>query len=343
MLFKERQLSNNSTRELNVELLRLVLKLMIITQHLIFHATDFNSVLAKAEGLKVTTYIQLFFYSLVVCAVNCFVFISGYYGINFSLKKLLLLVLEGVFYAVLIPVVLFSVGVIEKDQIDFTLMFLPVSSGLWWFLTAYVMLFVISPFINSGFEVLPQSQVKLVLMLLLLGDAFYGFVFYGFTGDAYNVLHFIVMYCLARYISVYKVKIPFPRRWFFFLFILMLMCCGVLVVFQKTGIICRFFYYHNPIIILMSVTLFFMFKQMSIKQKWVSWASSGVLGVYLFHDHYLIREYYTLLLNSLDDVLVLPFVVLFPILILFLGVLIDKMRQKVFSFFIFLTSFVKAI
>lgn len=71
-------------RESNFELLRIICMLMIVMSHIImFHP----STLESTSGINY--YIGNIVKSFVVVAVNCFILISGYYGINFKLNKLL--------------------------------------------------------------------------------------------------------------------------------------------------------------------------------------------------------------------------------------------------------------
>lgn len=87
------------TRDANIELLRSVLMVMIILFHLIVHG-------CKVKGLHLSLYqptnhdfFYLFALSFLCVAVNCFIFISGYYGINFKIKTLISFWAQGAFYA----------------------------------------------------------------------------------------------------------------------------------------------------------------------------------------------------------------------------------------------------
>ena len=85
------------------------------------------------------------------CHVNCFVFISGYYGISINRKKIISFLTMTTFYGVFtygLKVVLdnqFTIGEVVKS-------ILPISSEGWWFFSYYFVLMLLSPFLNEGIE-----------------------------------------------------------------------------------------------------------------------------------------------------------------------------------------------
>ena len=98
--------SNRHTRQMNLEMLRVVTMFMIITLHFLAHGGVLNVI--EPPGLK-----YYFYWSVAgICyvAVNCYVLITGYFQScsKFRLKKLLLLLIEVWFYSIFIYVVIRS-------------------------------------------------------------------------------------------------------------------------------------------------------------------------------------------------------------------------------------------
>ena len=85
--------------------------------------------------------------------VDSFVFISGYYGIRFTLGKLARLVLIGLFCATVAALCggLGFVGVVR----------VLVKNGCYWFLWTYIACMMCSPIINAGIDAL-ASEGKLI-------------------------------------------------------------------------------------------------------------------------------------------------------------------------------------
>ena len=92
------------TRHMGLEWLRIVSMLMIILLHSIDHSGLYETLV---PGTSIY-YVEQFLYALVQVCVNCFILISGYFLVTsyFKLKKLGLLWVEVVFYALVIRVVM---------------------------------------------------------------------------------------------------------------------------------------------------------------------------------------------------------------------------------------------
>lgn len=76
-------------RNSNIELLRFVLMFTICILHLLVHGVGI-----KESGASVGN-VDLLLCALSLPAVNCFMLISGYYGIRFSVNKALTLILQA--------------------------------------------------------------------------------------------------------------------------------------------------------------------------------------------------------------------------------------------------------
>lgn len=67
-----------TTRDSNMELLRIVAMSMVVIGHFIIHGIWNDEI----PVFSVSTSVQLMVYSLAVIAVNCYFLISGYYQIK---------------------------------------------------------------------------------------------------------------------------------------------------------------------------------------------------------------------------------------------------------------------
>lgn len=79
-----------SNRQCNLELLRIVCMFLVVAGHANYLVLDEINTLSIHNNL-VTDTIRVFLYQLCVVAVNVFVFISGWFGINVSKKGLTLI------------------------------------------------------------------------------------------------------------------------------------------------------------------------------------------------------------------------------------------------------------
>lgn len=133
-------------RKLNFELLRIVSMFLIV----IYHYSDWGGLIQVGDDLS-TKLIGDFLNIGGKLGVNIFVLISGYFLIDskFKIKKLIKVIFEVWLYSVGIALVcmLLKIGDLSQDTIVKS--FLPIMNNMYWFATAYVVMYVLSPFINK--------------------------------------------------------------------------------------------------------------------------------------------------------------------------------------------------
>lgn len=74
------------TRQVNIELLRIIAMLLVLLDHSTWNAKFFNIGMVHTDLLESVGVLQL--YSLMFVSVPCFVVISGYFGIHWKWKGL---------------------------------------------------------------------------------------------------------------------------------------------------------------------------------------------------------------------------------------------------------------
>lgn len=263
---------------------------MIIVHHIIVHGFGLKYIEQSSYQISRSIYLELLINSFVVYAVNTFVFISGYFGMKFNFQTVISFVLQAVFYAIVIQVFFVYTGHSTWNSGTILNMFFPISREVWWFFTAYLALYFIAPFLNKGIESAEQGQLAALLAGFLFLDCFAGFLFGTLSGMGYSFFHFITLYLLARYIKIYVKDIKRASLIWIALSLLLFGATLVLLHFGKLPTIWMMFSYNNPLIIASAVVFFFVFKGFNLQNKAVNLISGLVFGVYLVHDHYLVRE-----------------------------------------------------
>lgn len=132
---------SSQTRHQGIGLLRILSMLFVVLFHI-----NLNVILRNSETSEFLKYIAIAGNSLVAVAVNCFVLISGYFGIRVRVKSFLGLFFQTEFYSVIALVIaILCLGyqfVIPSGLVPFH------PEGLW-FVPVYVMLYLISPILNQ--------------------------------------------------------------------------------------------------------------------------------------------------------------------------------------------------
>lgn len=321
-------------RDSNFELLRIVLILMIICLHYMFHGGALNSL----NSSDFNFYIAYVFKSFCIVAVDCFILITGFFQINkkYQFKKVVDLWTQTFFYSILLS----SISMIFKFE-PITIgniipMLLPVITGQWWFITAYIVLYCFSPFLNTALNHMDQNNHKklilyLTVFVVILPSFHLKFIYFQDNGS--SLYDFIFLYCIGAYIRKYDVpsKINFLAAYFL---------CGLstflIAIFiyslNKDGM--SSFYYNFIPVELSAICLFMYFKNMKIDSPDINKLASSVFGIYLISDHQFVRTIlYSKILHCADyyySYSLLLHMVISSIGIFISCLIIETFRQRLF-------------
>ena len=92
--------------------------------------------------------------SLCIVAVDTYVLISGYFLVEsgFRIRRLVMLLLQVLFYSLLIPAGLAALGIPVQGTGLSTAVpyFLPISTEHYWFVSSYVLMYLFSPLLSAA-------------------------------------------------------------------------------------------------------------------------------------------------------------------------------------------------
>lgn len=288
--------TSKSTEKINygLNLLRIVAMLFIVGEHFIYHGLQLYKPLEFNWNLA----ISFAYLAFAKVDVNCFVLISGYFLIfsnQCSWRHLGKLWGKTIFYS--IGLMLLILPISDWAIKPFLRSAMPVKLELYWFVTAYIGLYLLHPFINRAVKELPQKKF-LHVVFLFIGM----FCLYSFKGDTFythfgrGILWLMTLYLIGGYIRVYG--LPITNRQSFALYIF----CSLLTFgisagyFEYKGLFFSdsIFANNQPLTLLASVAFFCIFLNLQIKdktyQKMIQWISSSVFSVYLIHEQWLVRR-----------------------------------------------------
>ena len=231
---------------------------------------------------------QMTISALSIICVNMFVIISGYFGIRLKLSS----ILRFCIYLVLIYVPLYIVKCISDHEFCMTA-FLErffVISYAGYFIQCYFMLMILSPVLNSFIEKYGKKSLGWVIVFWMLEFWFACIMDVEELGynHGYSVIHFVLIYMIARCIRLYEEIIIKIRPMFWVLGYLLL--TFVLVVSHIVGI--KWCWdYSNPVVVLSAVCSFLPFLYKTYYNKVINWIASGTLAVYVIHVTNRIRNF----------------------------------------------------
>lgn len=282
-------------RQANFELLRILCMYMIVVGHCLFH----GRVTAKLGYGTTNYFLSYLIQSFSVVHVNCFVMLAGYFSIDreFKAQRLLRLWRQIMFYSVVICMVFGLWGGVTGR--DILLALFPISARNYWFASVYMALVLLMPFAGMLAVRLTKRQYQYLLILLGLFFSVNHMIFrvntYG-ACDGRDLTWFLFLAFLAGYIKLHTRQ---DRRYFWYGFLgYVFVSLGVLVsVYLSVKLhqeeIEYFLNYNSPLALLATVCLFLCVKNMPWKETRLDGVirkvAGAAFGVYLIHDHYLIR------------------------------------------------------
>lgn len=326
-----------------MELLRIVSMLFVMVSH-----ANFLGIYAPSQNdLAVdpsSTIIRCLIEALAIVAVDVFVLISGWFGINFRIRKLTGLLFQVIFFSL----GFFIVFAIASPTMAFTVdkikgIFL--MNGDYWFVKAYIVLFILSPVLNMFVEHATKKQFQIVLISYYVFHTLYGWLMdasVAFTMNGTTALSFIGLYLLGRYLRLYPFKLIKSKKIVDFLiyvgcaFFLAMINVWFLSKGHLITLEGRLYSYASPVVIFASVFLLLFFSKLSFSSKYVNWIASSCFAVYLFHcNGFFFGKYYRDIIRNLyDDIsFSVVWIVLYILAIYILAILLDKVRMFLWKHF----------
>ena len=294
----------------NIELLRMVSMFMVLMLH-----TRHPNTIDDSLG-------PMFCWAFSACGVDTFILISGYFGLRPSVKSWVHFLIPPTFYTLILCT-------INHEPITH---YQPWCS--WWFVTCYLELLLVAPFLNMIIDEKGKKMHLLLIFALSIINVYFGFICQTNEGrTGYTLMNFCFIYTLGRYINKYNIVINLlSQRLLLFVFLLF-----VNFIFRLYGIDCKGItgYYNSPLVILQAISLFLVFEKIEIKRLYniILFISSSTFSVYLISDHpYFRYNYYAELWKNVGNIsgdyfhLMAIFV---NMLIFVLCTMLDKLRMLI--------------
>ena len=341
-------------RESNFELMRIVSMVFIILWHVIGH----GKILENSQNPAIDT-IFGFLKHVIIVHVNSFVLILGFFQCRSKVKpsKVVSLIFQTIFYSIVIFFALYKLGFI--DNINFTLIMnvlIPFSSVDYWFISSYLLVYILSDYINMFLMSLSKKHLKKLIIICFGMFCIIPFItgMRFINNNGYNFYHFIFVYIVGVYLYRYPLKESFLfskisiKSYRLILLFIFFLCAsynyflydfavnhfynnGQVFNYISSVILLSLGSYASPIVIVQSISYFEFFRTLCIKSKIINYISSCVFGIYLFHENtYLKPILYKLLL--IDDGTfygrrIFLYVFIAVIIIFVVGLLIEIIRK----------------
>lgn len=307
------------SRQSNMELLRVISMILVMMIHADFYSIPYSIprwfVVEGADA-----------------GVNCFVLISGYFGIRPKMKGLGTFLFQIMFFICIGNLIrYFGEG---NNYISYN----PLSLN--WFINSYIALYVFAPVLNAFAEYSSKRNFQIFLILWATVEFLLGYVVdYLKFERGYSFQAFILLYMIARYIKMYGGKLfSFPKKVDLVLFAAFTILTAVFISVGEMagkglGAIYYFRAYNSSLMILASLYLMLFFTKLELQSKPVNWFGKSAFAAFLLHSvlFFWYRSiHHTFYLNN--HWLVASLYSLVFILVLFtISILIDQIRIRVWE------------
>lgn len=286
------------TRTANLDLLRIVSMLLIV----FLHSIDHSGVLENAENCGTGMYFYVrFTYALCMVCVNIYIMLSGYFMVTskFRLHKLVALWMETAFYAFILKLLFMVMGKDSFSALSLISCFFPFLTGRYWFLTIYVGMYLLAPFMNCLIRSMDKKQhTLLTITLFFLMSAWVSIhpsIAGMNSGGGWGLAWFVTLYITAAWFRLYYTPNHKPFVWLLvFLAIPLLIALGQLAAGKLNigivqTILASWFRYDSAPVYMMTLCLFLGFLNIRITgaklSRMICRIAPLTLGVYLIHAH----------------------------------------------------------
>lgn len=297
---------DTKNRNISLDLLRIVAMIFIVIGHIISHGTVKNNL----EFSSINYLIVWGLLAFVIVAVNCYIFISGYFlseQEDLKTSKIYHLVKITFFYSV---ATFFILLFIKQTNFNISLIprvFLPIVTFSYWFMTVYFLMYLFFPYYNLLIQQFDKQTFKKLLITGFIILSVFPMIFIIYIPKLSGIgflLWFTYLYFVSAYIRKYYVPPYKPIKYL----IGYIICC-LLVVSSKyiftiinfklnQNLGTAFLYEHNSFLIFFASLFLFMFflnlripNKINFISKFIVLFSSATLPVYLITEQFAMRTF----------------------------------------------------
>ena len=343
---------DTNNRQPQFELLRVLCMFGIVVTHFFTYGLDIYGLREEVFTLSVDSTSDAVLWAVLegmklisLACVNCFVLISGYFMVNeqgFRLNGIKKVWSQTWFYSVTIFLVLCILGIESFSTGKMLQLCFPVFTNQYWFITSYVALMLLAPFLSRMVSFLDKSgYVKLLVIGFFLC---FQYAFGQIFMDSNKLLLFVYLFIVGGYIRRFGVFQDIRKRYCGLLAVAVyLLMFAVAVIKNMRSASDAYLIYameDYSLVLPLSVLLFVAFTEVrcsSFVSRVIPLFSESVLAVYLIHSHPVMQEWmwkevgdYVL---SCPPVLLPLFCLFFSLVIFVLCVAVDGVRRG-FLFFL---------
>ena len=300
------EIDTRAARNDGADLLRIVAMLMVTVMHIFVR----GGVIFGAADIGPNFYLSWIVQALCEVATDCFFLLSGYFLVNRPMRPVRAVELWAtvLFYSWGIYAIFLPLGLVDASHTPLLGSLLPVSTNNYWFITCYLALYFLSPYLNLAIHAMEKKQMRNLIITLLalfslwptLAPMVMTFEHHGGMDVAWS----LVIYFCAAYVKLHVPKLPKKRT-----------CLAVYIGCSAVALVLRFVFshygnstvpgllaymntiltYNSPLTFTAAAALFFCFIQLEIRspgaRRAIRFVAPTVLASYLITEQHNMIDY----------------------------------------------------
>ena len=336
------KIKKESGRNISLDLLRIIAAVFVILLHIDGFIGLSNDITSFTPAMK---FLYRMIESCTYSAIHIFVFISSYYLIRtkFSIKRVIVLWLNTFLVTATGLVIITLVAPNSITLKNIVQCVIPFTGQAYWFVSAYALLVLFSPFMNKLISILNDKQlffITSILFAMTIIKPSFIVMYSDHVGGVSNIALFVVIYFVCALISRYENKINKWGGMIYLSCVALLVLSTYLLEYIVPSISEWAFFSYNSILVICSgggLFMYFLKKKINIssrREHLVTLLSRNTLFVYMIHMHPIAKECYIQWgwlewLNTSSVILYILQAVLLVIVIYVLGVLIGTVISHI--------------
>ena len=340
-------------RSSNIELLRIIAMVFVVVLH--YLGKSGTLLPWGSKYFTMNTWFAWAIEAFALVAVNVYVLIGGYFltDAKFKISRIIRLWLQTWFYSAGVWFVFLA---LDKVPVDYTggywvsMFLLPITSQHYWFASIYIFLCLLAPFLGIAARKMSKKQLKTCIIVLMILFSRVWRIFLPMStpidDKGYGIIWFICLFMIAAYIRLY---IPENGKWGKPMLVYVISSLGLFLTLPVIGTLSQitgklpdyykvFYEYNAPFTIVGAIALFLTFRNIRIKgvkiNKVINWMAGLTFGVYLLHEHVLLRPLWKTFWQ-VQEYYKTPYFVLHMVgvvaIVFLAGCVVEALRQLLFK------------
>ncbi len=323
-------------RDSNLELLRIVSMLLVLLIHYVPSRLTPTPETIRTDFWSVCLNLEL--RSIAFVCVNCFILISGYFGIKWKFRSISGLLFQILFYGG----IAWLIGYFAQyhglgDHVNLEANPIHATFTERWFISAYLVLYLFAPILNKFIDDCDKQRLGRFIIVFYVVSTLYGYLLLDEEfNEGMSMVSLAGLYLIGAYIRRYKIPVfSLPASYDLLIYL------GIGVFLVLTSIVTLYlgirksvYGYLDPFIIIQAIYLFLFFSKIKVKaSKPINLVAASAFSIYCLHHHSYVYGLYVYgceIINQHPSVSLLLALIYFAAIYM-LCVCLDPLRKLLFK------------